>query len=217
LEDALKKFKDRLRITAILYTFSKSSTTENGKPVSEFRTEIKIQAIDFLLRYPDFLSCELLSLLKENSPPEREAIEEIVHQIFNNREPELRTEDMKKFFFGAYASLDDVILFLLQVKFITFHSKRRRDGKNYDKLYSLTEFGKEKIDKSLKDIQATSWYFERCQLIKHYFGHFSGTELKKRQYRYKEAYADIPYGKTIRNIKQQVRDLYMEEFKKELI
>ncbi len=32
-----------------------------------FYTEIKIQALDFLLRYPDFLSCELMDLMANDS------------------------------------------------------------------------------------------------------------------------------------------------------
>ena len=65
MKDPLKKFRDRLRITIILYTFSDFLINPVNERVAEFRSEIKIQAIDFLLRYPDFLSIELIDLVEK--------------------------------------------------------------------------------------------------------------------------------------------------------
>ena len=68
MDDQLKKFRDRLRIVLILYTFSKPIQKESNTNIARvFYTEIKIQALDFLLRYPDFLSCELMDLMANDN------------------------------------------------------------------------------------------------------------------------------------------------------
>lgn len=56
MEDHLKKFRDCLRIMIILYTFCDPLEDKTSGKYGVFRSEIKIQALDFLLRYPDFLS-----------------------------------------------------------------------------------------------------------------------------------------------------------------
>ena len=78
--------------------------------------------------------------------------------------------------------IDDVIAYLISINFIKYESKKRTDGKEYDKIYYLTQYGKNKIEKNLKLIAAATWYFDRCSLINKYLGHLSGSELKRRQY-----------------------------------
>ncbi|MEM6265380.1 MAG: hypothetical protein AAGI38_22955, partial [Bacteroidota bacterium] len=134
--------------------------------------------MDFLLRYPDFLSMELMSLMDTDTTISREEVKGIIQLIYKNKEPEIRVEEMEKFFHGAYESIDDVIAFLVSIGFIKYDSKKRVDGKNYDKIYYINKIGAEKIEASLITIPSLSWYFERCSLIKRFFGHFSGTELK---------------------------------------
>ena len=217
MTDYLKKFRDRLRITVILYSFSEAIENDTTERVAEFRTEVKIQAIDFLLRYPDFLSRELIDLLENNPQKEDTEIKTIVKEIFTNQEPEVRVEEMEKFFHGAYESIDDIIAFLISINFIEYESKKRRDGKEYDKIYYLTKFGKEKIENNLKNIPSVEWYFNRCALIKKHLGQFNGSELKKRQYRYVDEYADIPYKNKIKQLHEKVKTAFEARFKEELI
>ena len=76
--DNLKKIRDRLRITLILYTFSEPvQIVEKAEVAKVFYTEIKIQALDFLLRYPDFLSCELMDLMSSNNHIDKSEIKSI--------------------------------------------------------------------------------------------------------------------------------------------
>jgi hypothetical protein len=105
----------------------------------EFRTEVKIQALDFLLRYPDFFACELIKVLDERPGIDQREIELIVKGIFKDSEPEIRTEEMQKFFHGAYESIDDAIAYLFSIGFIKYSSRRRVDGKEFDKIYWTTE------------------------------------------------------------------------------
>lgn len=212
MDDQLKRFRDRLRITLILYTFSKPIQKEgNTDNARVFYTEIKIQALDFLLRYPDFLSCELMDLMDKDNSINKSEIQSIIKAIYKNEEPILRVEEMKKFFFGAYESIDGVILFLKSVGFVDFESKRRSDLQTYDKTYYITNRCIQQVENNLLNISSVKWYYDRCELIKRYFDNFNGSDLKKRQYRYKE-YADIPYTMLIQNLNEQVRKSYHEHF-----
>ncbi|GHU57803.1 hypothetical protein FACS189411_12120 [Bacteroidia bacterium] len=216
MEDKLKKFRDRLRITLILYTFSKPIQDDGNKDFARvFHTEIKIQALDFLLRYPDFLSCELMDLMANDNSIDKSQIQSIIKDIYTNEEPILRVEEMQKFFYGAYESIDGVILFLKSVGFVDFESKRRSDLQTYDKTYYITNRCIQQIENNLLNIPSVRWYYDRCELIKKYFDHFNGSDLKKRQYRYKE-YANIPYTMLIQNLNEQVRTSYYEHFNEEL-
>lgn len=215
-EDSLKKFRDRLRITIILYTFCERLETDSGDQYGVFRTEIKIQALDFLLRYPDFLSFELMDLMDEDASINRNEIKAAIESIYQNKEPEIRVEEMEKFFHGAYESIDDVIAFLVSVGFVRHDSKKRTDGKTYDKNYFITKYCAEKIENNLKDIPAVKWYFDRCLLINKYFDHFSGSELKTRQYRYSE-YSDVSYKSHIQNINEKVKTAFNQRFNELLV
>ena len=212
MDDQLKKFRDRLRITLILYTFSKPIQKGDNTDIARvFYTEIKIQALDFLLRYPDFLSCELMDLMANDNSIDKTEIQNIIKDIYANEEPILRVEEMQKFFFGAYESIDGVILFLKSVGFVDFESKRRSDLQTYDKTYYITNRCIQQVENNLLNISSVKWYYDRCELIKKYFDNFNGSDLKKRQYRYKE-YADIPYTMLIQNLNERVRKSYHEHF-----
>lgn len=216
IDNPLKKIRDRLRITLILYTFSEPvQIVENAEIERAFYTEIKIQALDFLLRYPDFLSCELMDLMLNDICIDKSEIQSIVKEIYQADEPILRVDEMQKFFYGAYESIDSIILFLKSVRFVDFDSKRRSDLQPYDKTYYITSRCIQQVENNLLNISSVRWYYDRCQLIKKYFNHFNGTELKKRQYKYKE-YANIPYTKIIQNLNEQVRNSYYEHFNEEL-
>jgi len=215
MQDSLKEFRNRLRIIIILYTFCERENNHPNGYYGIFRTEIKIQALDFLLRYPDFLSIELIDLMDNDSTINREEIKEIIKSIYENKEPDIRVEEMEKFFFGAYESIDSVIAFLVSIGFIKHDSKKRTDGKTYDKIYYITQDCASKINNHLKDITAVKWYFNRCELIKKYFDKFSGSELKDRQYKYTE-YSDISYQKHIKNINEKVKYAFSNRFNLQL-
>ncbi len=216
MDASLKKFRDRLRITIILYTFCVRSENDDNGYYGAFRTEIKIQALDFLLRYPDFLSIELMDLMDNDPTINRDEVKQIIKNIYQNKEPDIRVEEMEKFFHGAYESIDDVISFLVSVGFVTHDSKKRTDGKTYDKIYYITQECTNKIKNNLKGIPAVAWYFDRCKLIKKYFDKFSGTELKARQYMYAE-YSNISYRSHIQNINDKVILAFTERFNHQLI
>jgi hypothetical protein len=214
-QSSLRKFRDRLRIITILYVFCERLNNDDKQHFGVFRTEVKIQALDFLLRYPDFLCLELLNLMDSDPMLSRVEIQKIIEAIYVSNEPELRVEEMEKFFHGAYENIDDVIAFLVSVGFIEHESKKRTDGKTYDKIYYLTNLCATKVETSLINITSIKWYFERCSLIKTYFNQFTGTDLKKRQYRYAE-YSNVSYRQHIANVNDKVKATFTERFNKPL-
>jgi hypothetical protein len=211
-----RKYRDKLRILLILYFFSKK--VENEEEVNAgynrvFKSEVRIQKIDFLIRYPDYLSFELLSLLDDPSfSGSRDEIKETVRSIFNTQEPEIRRNDMLRYFFGAYEDIDDIIAFFVSIGFIVYRSSKSVDGRIFDKIYYLTNQAITKIENEiLVTLEKAKWYKDRCELIKKYFGDLSGTELKVRQYEYEE-YRTTPINEYIKGIQHKVKDMFLETF-----
>ncbi len=181
-----------------------------------FKSEVRLQKIDFLIRNPDYLAYELLEMLKENNDIEQDKIKIIVKKIYNSNEPELRREEMMRYFFGAYEDIDDIISFLCSFGFLKFKNKVAIDGRAYSKSYYLTDYGISKIQNGITlNLSCAKWYIDRCILIKDYFGDMSGTELKIRQYTHAE-YSETLYGDYIKDINVKVKLSYKKYFGEDL-
>ncbi|HEE9033897.1 TPA: hypothetical protein R2I11_004208 [Bacillus cereus] len=214
-----KTYRDRLRILLILYFFSKEASVEekNLGYARIFKSEVRIQKIDFLIRYPDYLAFELLILLDNISDmSSKEQIKRTVKKIFITQEPEIRRNDMQRYFFGAYEDIDDIIAFLVCHGFVIYQSKKSIDGRVFDKIYYLTELAVQKIEQEiLNHLDKATWYKDRCELINLYFGNLSGTDLKIRQYQHEE-YKNTPINQYIKGIQDDVRAMFKEIFEEEL-
>ncbi|MFB3167450.1 hypothetical protein P5G62_010050 [Neobacillus sp. 179-C4.2 HS] len=215
-----RKYRDKLRILLILYFFSSKVEKEeelNAGYNRVFKSEVRIQKIDFLIRYPDYLSFELLLLLENPDFHEnRTEIKQIVRNIFNTQEPELRRNDMLRYFFGAYEDIDDIIAFFVSNGFVVYRSSKNVDGRVVDKIYYLTNLAITRIENEiLISLEKARWYKDRCQLIKKFFGNLSGSELKIRQYQYEE-YRNTPINEYIKGIKNKVKDMFLDTFEEEL-
>lgn len=211
----IRIYKDRIRIFLILYIFSEEITFQKSTLYKKvFKSEVRLQKIDFLLRNPDYFSYELLLFVREGKFNPNE-IKPIIREIFNTNEPNIRRLEMERFFFGAYENIDDVISFLKSIDFIDFKSKRSIDLKRIDKQYYITEYSYEKFESSLKDLPTIQWYINRCNLIKKYFGDLNGTQLKVLQYQIDE-YRNTSYKEYISEIQSEVRKLYYEMYGEEL-
>src|SRR5690606_19822890 len=81
------------------------------REVSRYLTpEYYLQKLDFLLRYPAYLSYELVELhrLGIAAASDAEAVKDEVRRILREREPELLTSPFRRFWHGAYENLDRV-------------------------------------------------------------------------------------------------------------
>lgn len=214
-EREIRLFQDRIRILFILYIFSDEYLDEKNPHLKKvFRTEVKLQKLDFLLRNPDYLAYELLMLVKNNQADQSE-IKNIIKEIFLNKEPVLRKMEMTRFLFGAYEHIDDVISFLKSFGLLEFSSKKDDILRTVDKKYYLTNKAVEKF-KQINNYNALLWYKERCLLIKKYFGQFSGSALKDMQYQIEE-YKETAYSDLISDIQNKVYEEFHLIYKEEVL
>ncbi|MBO2536546.1 hypothetical protein [Rummeliibacillus suwonensis] len=211
----IRIYKDRIRIFLILYIFSEEITGQKATLYKRvFKSEVKLQKIDFLLRNPDYFSYELL-LFARDGKFDLDEVKTIVKEIFNTREPSIRRLEMERFFFGAYENIDDVISFLKSIDFIDYQSKRSTDLKKIDKHYYITQFAYDKFENSLRELPTIQWYINRCRLIKRYFGDLNGSQLKILQYQIAE-YRNTSYKEYINDIQGEVKKIYFEMYGEEL-
>jgi hypothetical protein len=217
MEDVYKirKYKDRLRIFLILYSFADDhNDTSNPNRRKLFKGETRIQKIDFLIRNPDYLSYELLNFANKEIT-KRAEIRAIVKNIFDSKEPVIRRLEMERFFFGAYEDIDDVIGFLKSIGFIEFSSKKSTDLKTIDKQYFIMDVAVSKFQTLLPTLPNLQWYIDRCALIKKYFGDLTGSQLKVAQYQIKE-YRTTSYNEYIGSIQGLVKDEFSKLFNEAL-
>jgi hypothetical protein len=210
--EELVPYRERLRTLLILYFFSDEYSSE-AQPdfVRSFQSEMKIHKLDFLLRYPSYVCYELLRNYEEIGSPTKSEVKAIVRNIFGNNEPELRTEDMQRFFYGAYEELNDVIGFLKSVGLIDLRSKKNHILRDTRKTYFITRYGADKVENALQQVKAAQWYIDRCLLIKQYLGYMSGNVLRARQYDIDE-YKDTPMREYIADIEEKVHQKYQTLF-----
>lgn len=207
----IRRYKDRIRIFFIIYFFGEDyNESKYSDCCKVLNTEIKIQKVDFLLRNPDYLSYQLIELI-DRDDVNREEIKDIVKEIFRCEEPEIRRLEMERFFFGAYEDIDEVIVFLKSFGFIRYESERDTKLRTIKKKYYLTIKAKNKMEDNLNNVPALQWYVRRCELIKKYFGDYSGSQLKSLQYQIEE-YRDTVYKEYINSIQEKVRYIYYKEF-----
>ena len=205
-QDLIRYYKDRFRILLILYSFSEETEDVNFPRV--FYSEIKVQAIDFFLRNPDYLALQLLSMA-QNGEKDPAVIKSIVKKIYKDGEPDIRRVEMEKFFYGAYEDIDDIVAFLVSRGLIRYESKLRTNTTVSEKQYYLTAKAVASIEKAKNTLSATRWYFSRFKIIREFLGGSSGSELKAKQYQVEE-YSATPYREKIQSIDEEVYEKYFE-------
>jgi DNA-binding PadR family transcriptional regulator len=213
--DNIRSYKDRLRIFLIIYLFAEDFS-DNAHPSRRklFKSEVRIQKIDFLIRNPDYLAYELLIIAKQQSSLKIE-IKKIVKSILEEKEPLIRRLEMERFFYGAYEDIDDVIAFLKSIGFVEFSSKKSRDLRTIEKHYYITDLAIENFENKKDKMDALKWYINRCDIIRTYFGDLKGTDLKVSQYKIDE-YRNTSYNDYISSIYSMVLDQYQNLYKESL-
>lgn len=206
------RYRDKLRILLILYFFSDETNEKEGCN-RILKGEVKIQKLDFFLRYPDYLALDILNLFIENRQKMcTKDIKNDLKLIFEGKEPEIRREDMLKFFYGAYESLDNIIVFFRARNILKFESHKSINGKNIEKKYFLTNKGKDVIENRIfKELPQAKWYIKICKVIKKYYNGYTGTQLKERQYKYIE-YKKATLNEAIPRVNDKFKIKYKDIF-----
>ncbi|MBY3538087.1 hypothetical protein HFN68_35265 [Rhizobium laguerreae] len=173
-----------------------------------FQGESRLQALDFWVRYPDYLGDEMLSQHAQAPDPGKLGI---VRKIFDDEEPSLRRLPMLRKYFGAYEPLDTSLGILKSRGLVLPRSKASTAGTtSHD--FLVGEFAREKHAEMLRAFPTLDWYRARAELVVEVAHGRGGFELKKRQHAQKE-YHEAQAGDLIPTIalRVQKRLAMMEE------
>lgn len=142
-----------------------------------FGGEKRLQAMDFWVRYPDYLALELISQHEKSGDP---AKLKIARAIYDNGEPSLRTIPMLRKHFGAYEPLDTALA-LLECRGLV-RPERRKTAVGHSHFFFLPKKTEEFCDMITKEFPLLDWYRNRAQLVVDVAGPRRGNELKSVQH-----------------------------------
>lgn len=163
---------------------------------------MRIQAIDFWIRNPDYLAHELLDQY-DLGGKKQTALLDRAECVMAGDEPELRRLGMLRYLFGAYEALDDAMATLTLHGLAALKRKYKAGGSAIaQSSFFLTADGAAKAGELAK-VAPLSWYADRASLVAEVAGDRKGGTLKKRQYEV-AAYHDARYGRLIQPIRTQV-------------
>jgi hypothetical protein len=168
--------------------------------VAVIRAELRLQALDFWLRNPDYLAGELLTKVKHGELPEHYL--GIVEDLLDSPEPDLHWYPMPRWHHGAYEAIDDAFSVLSAYGLALV---RRLGGvrKTARSQFFLTEGGRTAVAQLAVE-PVLSWYTDQVELVAIVAGEDNGSTLKKRQYQQAE-YARTKLGLNIAPIHSAVR------------
>jgi hypothetical protein len=145
--------------------------------------EYYLQKLDFLVRYPGYFAYEVIELhrLGVAAAGDRDVVRREVRTILINREPELRTQPFRRFWYGAHERLDVVEAWWHARGLVFTTLERRRDGKP-QKHFFLTKLAAKVAHRLVQKVEHAKWYDDRITLIKTFFGALSANEIRNLQY-----------------------------------
>ena len=169
--------------------------------VAVIRAELRLQALDFWLRNPDYLAGELLAKI-ETGDLSADYIG-VVEHLLDSAEPDLHWYPMPRWHHGAYEAIDDAFSVLSAYGLALV---RRVGGvqKTARSQFFLTDAGRVAVAELAKE-KVLSWYTEQVKLVALVAGSDNGSTLKKRQYQQAE-YARTKLGVNIAPIHSTVRE-----------
>jgi hypothetical protein len=215
LDDALgrardantSRHRDAVRVLQIMHHAGKRMTGRAARTagvVTIIKSEKKLNALDFWMRYPDYLVNELLTMYEDNPIQNERLLEEAI-KAFEGTEPELRWLAMLRNWFGAYGALDDAIAILVHLGLVKFHRDLHRDGVRVkERSYHLLQRGAD-LAIELAEHEPLSWYSERAKLVAVVAQNESGNQLKARQHKI-ATYHNARHGDIIEPIREIVAE-----------
>jgi len=173
--------------------------TEDGA-THLFQSEKRLMAIDFLIRYPDYLADALLDLYETNH---HTSLLDTVDRIFANEEPSVRIISMVRWHFGAYQKIETALSTLYAFGLVR-PMKLVKDGENKRYDYYLYPKAFSFLQTAMAEVPDLEWYGDRVQLAMKVASAKSGSKLKSWQYEHEE-YSNTPQGGVIPSIAGKVK------------
>ncbi|HBO1833549.1 TPA: hypothetical protein L4G11_001229 [Pseudomonas aeruginosa] len=192
-------YRDALRLLFIL--------VRGGEPLEQpfdhwdqvFLGEKRALAIDFWLRYPDYLADQLLNI---HSQTQDASLLEAAEQIFDEDQPDVRIVRMIRWRRGAFDDLQ-TSLSVLGFRGLARPMRRKLPTGNFQFEYLTGPLARGFLDEAVAEQPELAWYERQTQLALLVAQDKSGSALKDMHYA-DEEYAATPYGATIPSIKSRV-------------
>ncbi|WP_124777722.1 hypothetical protein [Micromonospora inaquosa] len=197
-----------IRLLAILSECGEPvKASDPPEAIAVIRAELRLQALDFWLRNPDYLAGELLTKVEDHDLPVNYL--SVVEHLLNSPEPDLHWYPMPRWHHGAYEAIDDAFSVLSAYGLALV---RRMGGvqRTARSQFFLTDAGRAAAA-DLAQERVLSWYTEQAKLVALVAGTDNGSSLKQRQYQQAE-YARTKLGVNIAPIHSAVRGR-LEAFK----
>lgn len=199
------RHRDAVRVLQILAHAGKPVTGKAARAegiVSVVRAEKKLQALDFWMRYPDYLVNELLDLYEQDPIGSGHLLEEAI-RVLGGLEPEIRHVGMLRNWFGAYGALDDAIATLVYLGLVKYDREIKKDGIGVkERSYFLLKPGAV-LANEIAAVDPLSWYAERAKLVALVARGETGNQLKNRQHAI-ATYHNARHGEIIESIREPV-------------
>lgn len=166
------------------------------------RSEVRLHALDFWLRNPDYLADELLN--EVDAERLDTSYIDVARQMLDDPEPQLRHFPMHRWLFGAFEPLDDALA-MLDTPGLVRIARSGRPGRVARTQTFLTEAGLLAASQLETAAPPLGWYVQQIRLVMAVARDENGSNLKKRQYRQLE-YAETQLGSRIASISGRVRE-----------
>lgn len=177
--------------------------TEGDPPtaVKAVRSELRLQAMDFWMRNPDYLADEIISQVEAEVLPDSDL--QIARSLLEDPEPDLHYYPMPRWFYGAYEAIDDAMALLETYGLATFRRSGEPGTKSSRNQLFLTSPGANAVAELSRDA-VLGWYTRQAKLVARVAGDTVGSKLKERQYE-QATYAGTELGLDIAPIAEYVR------------
>lgn len=169
--------------------------------VKAVRSELRLQAMDFWMRNPDYLADELISAVQSGALAD--GMLDIARSLLDDPEPDLHYYPMPRWFYGAYEAIDDAMALLETYGLATFRRSGEPGSKSYRNQMFVTAAGERAVAELAAD-PVLGWYVRQAELVALVAGDTVGSKLKERQYE-QATYAGTELGLDIAPIAEHVR------------
>ncbi|TCP90339.1 hypothetical protein C8J31_101177 [Rhizobium sp. PP-CC-2G-626] len=196
-------YRDAVRILFILNGNASELNPDAGSAAEfplRFVGEMRLQALDFWVRYPDYLADELLTQFNATGDVSKL---KSARAIFEANEPSERMIPMLRKYYGAYEQLDTVMAILAMSRLVKPITVPNKLGKNTQR-FLISPKVAELCDEIVTDHPIFNWYRERATLVIEVADGRGGVALKARQHEQKE-YHESRIGDLIPTIAERVK------------
>lgn len=169
--------------------------------VKAVRSELRLQAMDFWMRNPDYLADELITQIERGDLAD--SYLKTARALLEDPEPDLHWYPMPRWFYGAYEAIDDAVALLETYGLATFRRTGEAGAKSQRNSLFLTDRGSNAVAELAKD-PVLSWYERQAELVALVAKENVGSKLKDRQYE-QATYAGTELGLDIAPIADRVR------------